>query len=155
MISIILYINYTCFQYVKNEYCEWKQDISQHIVFENDTITLDLPHFPLLIVDQWKIIPTIPQVTIPCLVSLACSIIIMVALHSQIAKVNVHQFQQGIIIPCCSVTLWWTGGEDVQPLLHKVTIIGAKEPMDYVYMQYFPQSFGRYTIMHFSCGSPK
>ena len=103
-------LSYTCFQYVKNEYCEWKQDISQHIVFENDTITLDLPHSPLLIVDQWKIIPNIPQVTIQCLVSLACSIIIIVALPSQIAKVNVHQFQQGII-PSCSVTLQWTGSE--------------------------------------------
>ena len=43
----------------------------------------------------------------------------------------------------CTVMLQWTGGKQVQPLLKKVELVGAKPPKDFFYIRYFPQTVGK------------
>ena len=38
--------------------------------------------------------------------------------------------------------LQWTGGEQVELLLKKVELVGAKPPNDSFYIRYFPQAVG-------------
>ena len=58
-----MYIQYDCYllQYKKQMIMEqWKEnDDYQHIKFQNDIITLDIPGTPP-IVDNWKIVPQSP-----------------------------------------------------------------------------------------------
>ena len=54
-----------------------------------------------------------------------------------------QQFQLGTIFPSCCVVLQWTDSENMQRLRHKVEIKGAKEPMNYIFLDYAPQTTGR------------
>lgn len=57
------------------------------------------------------------------------------------------QFEQGKELPSCTVTLEWGGDGDMQPLIHKVTIEGAKKPENFFYIMYFPQVAGEHRII--------
>ena len=39
--------------------------------------------------------------------------------------------------------LQWTGGEQVQPLLHKVVLKGSKPPENYIFMRHSPPVVGK------------
>ena len=60
----------------------------------------------------------------------------------QIAKIEVDQFKPELEIPCCSLKLWWTGGDEMKPLIHKVTLKGAQSPKDFFFLFYSPQAAG-------------
>ena len=64
-------------------------------------------------------------------------------MSAQITKAEVDQFKPKLDIPCCSLELQWTGGDDVKPFSHRVTLKGAKSPKDYFYISYYPQAAGK------------
>ena len=61
----------------------------------------------------------------------------------QITKAEVDQFKPKLEIPYCLLDLRWTGGEELKPLLHRVTLKGARPPKDYFYIRYYPQATGK------------
>ena len=67
----------------------------------------------------------------------------MLALSAQITKAEVDQFKPKLDIPCCSLELQWTGGDEVKPCYRKVTLEGAQPRKDYFYISYYPQAAGK------------
>ena len=119
--------------------------MSQRIYFQDDAITLDLPDSPPVVADHWKIVPVTPlQVTHEHLEYSGRYHASFVS--SQITQTEVDQFKPKLEVPCCSLVLQWTGGDEVKPLIHRVTLKGAKPPKNYFYIYYYLQVAGEGTV---------
>ena len=115
--------------------------MGQRIYFNDETITMDLPDFPPVVVDDWRIVP----ITYPEVAKISISIIEyrLVIFHLKITRTEVDQFRPGLSIPYCFLELRWTGGDHPHPLFYKVMLKGARPPKDYFYIRFYPRTLGK------------
>ena len=129
----------------------------QEVMFEGDKITLDIPKEGIELENGWTITPhTYPGVSLVTIVVISPFVIwkvevkklvdtrfvvwmyivkvhYLINIYFQITKHQVDRFVPGRLVPSCQLYVKWTR-EKEQPveLLHRVQLLGAKEPFNFL-----------------------
>ena len=72
------------------------------------------------------------------------SLVLKLFVHIQVKKSQVDNYRGGQRVPHCQLRLQWKGGEQPVVLCHKLELVGAKEPFNFLTIESdpLPQGIG-------------